>query len=51
MSQIKHHIPEPMLVAYAAGSLQQPFALVVAAHVSLCDEPPLAKALVIIEAV
>ncbi|MFZ1725097.1 MAG: ChrR family anti-sigma-E factor [Albidovulum sp.] len=38
MSQIKHHIPEPMLVAYAAGSLQQPFALVVAAHVSLCDE-------------
>lgn len=38
MSQIKHHIPEPMLVAYAAGSLEQPFALVVAAHVSLCDE-------------
>ena len=38
MSQIKHHIPEPMLVAYAAGSLPQPFALAVAAHVSLCDE-------------
>jgi putative transcriptional regulator len=38
MSQIKHHIPEPMLVAYAAGSLEHPFALVVAAHVSLCDE-------------
>jgi len=38
MSQIKHHIPDPMLVAYAAGSLEHPFALVVAAHVSLCDE-------------
>jgi putative transcriptional regulator len=38
MTQIKHHIPEPLLVAYAAGSLEQPFALVVAAHVSLCDE-------------
>ncbi len=38
MSPIKHHIPEPMLVAYAAGSLEQPFALVLAAHVSLCNE-------------
>lgn len=38
MSQIKHHIPESLLVAYAAGSLEQSFALVVAAHVSLCDE-------------
>ncbi len=38
MSQINHHIPEPMLVAYAAGTLEHPFALVVAAHVSLCDE-------------
>ena len=38
MSQITHHIPEPMLVAYAAGRLEHPFALVVAAHVSLCDE-------------
>lgn len=38
MSQIKHHIPEPMMMAYAAGSLENPFALVVAAHVSLCDE-------------
>jgi len=38
MSQIKHHIPDAMLVAYAAGSLEHPFALVVAAHVSLCEE-------------
>jgi putative transcriptional regulator len=38
MSQINNHIPQAMLVAYAAGSLDHPFALVVAAHVSLCDE-------------
>lgn len=38
MSRIKHHIPEAMLVAYAAGSLEHPFALIVAAHVSLCEE-------------
>ncbi len=38
MSQITSHIPEPMLVAYAAGALEHPFALVAAAHVSLCDE-------------
>lgn len=38
MSAITHHIPEPMLVAYASGSLEHPFALVVAAHVSLCEE-------------
>ena len=37
MDDVKHHIPEPLLVAYAAGNLAQPFALVVAAHVSLCD--------------
>jgi len=38
MPQVTHHIPEPMLMAYAAGTLEHPFALVVAAHVSLCDE-------------
>jgi len=38
MSQIKHHIPEPMLVAYAANALEYPFALLVAAHVSLCED-------------
>ena len=36
MSAIKHHTPDAMLAAYAAGSLPQPFALVVASHVSLC---------------
>ena len=38
MSQITHHIPERMLVAYASGTLERPFALVVAAHVSLCQD-------------
>ena len=38
MSRITHHIPEQFLVAYAAGALAHPFSLVVAAHVSLCDE-------------
>lgn len=36
MTAITHHIPEELLLTYAAGSLPQPFALVVAAHVSLC---------------
>ncbi|MGB3313495.1 MAG: ChrR family anti-sigma-E factor [Albidovulum sp.] len=36
MSAITHHTPDGMLAAYAAGSLPQPFALVVASHVSLC---------------
>lgn len=38
MSTISHHVPEPMLVAYAAGSLGYAFELVIASHVSLCDE-------------
>ncbi|SFM12704.1 ChrR family anti-sigma-E factor [Shimia aestuarii] len=37
MSAISHHIPEPLMAAYAAGSLPRPYALVVAAHVSMCD--------------
>ena len=36
MTAITHHVPDALLAAYAAGSLPQPFALVVAAHVSLC---------------
>lgn len=36
MSAITHHTPEAMLASYAAGSLPQPFAIVVAAHVSMC---------------
>lgn len=38
MTQITHHIPDPVLLSYASGALPHPFALVVAAHVSLCDE-------------
>ncbi len=37
MSGIRHHIPEALLASYVAGSLPKPFALVVAAHVSLCE--------------
>ena len=36
-SPITHHIPEDMIRAYAAGQLAQPFAVVVAAHISICD--------------
>lgn len=37
MTDIKHHIPEPLLAAYAAGTLPRAFDLVIAAHISLCD--------------
>lgn len=36
MTAITHHTPDALLAAYAAGSLPQPYALVVAAHISLC---------------
>ena len=38
MPAITHHVPDAMLAAFAAGSLNAPYALVVAAHVSLCHE-------------
>lgn len=38
MNEIKHHIPDALIAAYAAGTLPQPFALVVATHISLCLE-------------
>ena len=38
MAAITHHTPDAMLLAFAAGSLPAPFALVVATHVSLCAE-------------
>ncbi|NNE79276.1 MAG: transcriptional regulator [Silicimonas sp.] len=38
MTAITHHIPDPMLAAYAAGSLPTPYSMVVASHVSLCAE-------------
>jgi putative transcriptional regulator len=38
MTAISHHIPDSILAAYAAGSLPHGFALVVAAHVSMCGD-------------
>lgn len=34
---IKHHLTDDILMAYAAGNLPEAFNLLVAAHVSLCD--------------
>lgn len=38
MTGIHHHIPDNLLLSYASGSLSHPFSLVVAAHISVCDE-------------
>jgi putative transcriptional regulator len=35
---IRHHLSDPLLMAYSAGELPEAFSLVVATHVSLCDE-------------
>jgi len=38
MGKIKHHLTEELLMGYAAGTLPEAFNLVVATHLSLCDE-------------
>lgn len=38
MNQIKHHLTDALLMSYSAGTLPEGFSLVVATHVSLCDE-------------
>ncbi|APO85583.1 MULTISPECIES: ChrR family anti-sigma-E factor [unclassified Marivivens] len=38
MADIKHHLTDQLLMGYAAGTLPEAFSLVVATHVSLCDE-------------
>ncbi|MCB1493629.1 MAG: ChrR family anti-sigma-E factor [Rhodobiaceae bacterium] len=38
MPPVTHHVPDDILQAYASGALPHPFALVVAAHLSLCEE-------------
>lgn len=38
MPSIRHHLTDPLLMAYSAGTLPEAFNLVVAVHVSLCDE-------------
>ena len=35
---IRHHLSDQLLMAYAAGELPEAFSLVVATHVSLCDD-------------
>lgn len=35
---IRHHLTDALLMAYSAGQLPEAFNLIVAAHVSLCDE-------------
>jgi putative transcriptional regulator len=35
---IRHHISDPVLMAYAAGELPEAFNLIVATHVSMCDD-------------
>ncbi|MHA6327158.1 ChrR family anti-sigma-E factor [Roseivivax sp. CAU 1753] len=35
---IRHHLPDAMLMAYAAGQLPEAFSLAVATHLSLCDD-------------
>ncbi len=37
-TQIRHHLTDDLLMAYSAGSLPEAFSLVVASHVSMCDE-------------
>ena len=36
-TDIKHHLPDEVIAAYATGQLPEAYALVVATHVSLCD--------------
>jgi putative transcriptional regulator len=38
MKQIKHHLNDALLMGYAAGTLPEAFNLVVATHVSICDD-------------
>lgn len=38
MSEIKHTPTDSVLMAYSAGSLPEAFSLVIASHVTMCDE-------------
>ncbi len=38
VNQINHHLTDGLLMAYSAGTLPEGFGLVVATHVSMCDE-------------
>lgn len=38
MKDIKHHLNDGLLMSYAAGTLPEAFNLVVATHISMCDD-------------
>ena len=38
MNKIKHHLTDALLMGYAAGTLPEAFNLVVATHISMCDD-------------
>ncbi|WP_422071131.1 ChrR family anti-sigma-E factor [Tranquillimonas rosea] len=38
METIRHHLPDDLLMGYAAGSLAEAFNVLIATHLSLCDE-------------
>lgn len=38
MYDIKHHLTDELLMAYSAGNLAEAFNLIVATHISMCDE-------------
>lgn len=38
MTQINHHLDDSLLMGYSAGALPEAFNLVVASHISMCDE-------------
>lgn len=38
MTTIRHHLSDRLLLAYAAGVLPEAFSLVVATHLSMCDD-------------
>ncbi|MFQ6551184.1 ChrR family anti-sigma-E factor [Aestuariibius insulae] len=38
MNDINHHLTDALLMGYSAGTLPEAFSLVVASHISLCDE-------------
>ncbi len=38
MTEIRHHLTDALMIGYCAGTLPEGFNLVVATHISLCDE-------------
>jgi putative transcriptional regulator len=38
MTDIKHHLTDALMIGYSAGTLPEAFSLVVATHISLCDD-------------